>query len=104
MALGLQEAVQRANEILEELYPNRELKHVLLEEIERSGPPGDGNWEVTLGFTRPGTVASAAGPGALGGLGLPTKSNRVYKRIRIDAETGGFEGMTDRDLEEIGRS
>ena len=98
MALGLQEAVQRATEILGELYPNQELKHVLLEEIERSGPPGDEHWEVTLGFTRPGTIAS------IGNLGAVPTTGRAYKRIRLDAKTGEFEGMTDRQLEEAGRS
>ncbi len=99
MALGLQEAVQRATEILEELYPNQELQHVLLEEIERSGPPTDEDWEVTLGFTRLGSVASLGG---LGAMGRPLKGDRVYKRIRLNAETGAFEGMTDRELEESG--
>lgn len=93
MALNLQEAVQRATEMLGELYPNQELRHVLLEEIERGGPTG-AYWEVTLGFVPPGTLI----------LGSPQRSNRVYKRIRLDAETGEFEGMTDRQLEEIGRS
>lgn len=100
MALGLQEAVQRATEILEELYPDQELKHVLLEEIKRSGPTNT-YWDVTLGFTRPGTLASVGG---LSALGPPPKSSRAYKRIRLDAETGAFEGMTDRELEESGRS
>lgn len=100
MALGLQEAVQRATEILGDLYPDQELKHVLLEEIERSGPPGDEDWEVTLGFTRPGSVTSVGG---LGAMGRPLKSDRAYKRIRLDAQTGAFESMTDRELEEIGR-
>ena len=93
MALELREAVQRATEILEELYPNQELRHVLLEEVQRSGP-ANMNWDITLGFTRPGTVV----------LGAPSRNNRVYKRIRLDAETGRFEGMTDRELEEVGRS
>lgn len=95
MALGLQEAVQRATEILEELYPNQELKHVLLEEIELSV---NGTWYVTVGFARPGTLASA---GVLAG---PSSANRVYKEIRINAQTGEFEGMKDRLLEESLRS
>jgi hypothetical protein len=94
MALGLQEAVQRATEILEELYPNQELRHVLLEEIELSK---NGTWYVTLGFTRPGTLASA-------GVLAPSSANRVYKEIRINAQTGEFEGMKDRLLEESLRS
>jgi hypothetical protein len=92
--LGLQDAVQRAQEILEEeLYPNQELKHLLLEEIER-GPTN--TWNVTLGFTRPGTI----GANIAQALAQPT-SNRVYKRIRIDAKTGDFKGMTDRMLQEL---
>lgn len=91
-SIGLQEAVQRANEILEELYPDQELKHVLLEEIELGR---GGTWYVTLGFTRPGATAFN-----IGSLAPPPPSGRAYKRIKINAETGEFEGMTDRLLEE----
>lgn len=90
--LGLQEAVQRATEILEELYPDQELRHVLLEEIELERT---GSWYVTLGFTRPGS-----GLGGLANLAPPPPSARTYKRIEIDAETGEFKGMKDRLLEE----
>jgi hypothetical protein len=95
-SLGLQEAVQRATEILEELYPDQELKHVLLEEIELGR---GGTWYVTLGFTHPGSVGYG-----LAGLGPPPPSGRAYKTIKINAETGEFEGMTDRLLEESVRS
>jgi hypothetical protein len=91
--LTIQEAVQRATEILKELYPDQELRHLLLEEIER-GPAG--TWNVTLGFTRPGTLAAGMA------TAVPQPGNRVYKRIRIDAETGEFQGMTDRLLQEVG--
>jgi hypothetical protein len=94
-SLGLQEAVQRANEVLEELYPDQELKHVLLEEIELGR---SGTWYVTLGFTRPGTTFN------LTSFAPPPPSGRAYKRIKINAETGEFEGMTDRLLEESVRS
>ena len=92
-SIGLQEAIQRAMEILEELYPDQELKHVLLEEIESSR---SGTWHVTLGFTRPGTPTM--------GLGLPPTTSRTFKQIKINAETGAFEGMKDRLLEESLRS
>jgi hypothetical protein len=93
--LGLQEAVRRAREILTELYPDEELKHVLLEEIERDR---SGTWYVTLGFARPGTLAGLAG--------LPSASSaqRAYKQIKINAKTGEFQGMRDRLLEETLRS
>lgn len=86
--------------MLGELYPDQELKHVLLEEIELDG---DDTWFVTLGFTRPGTLQSMGGIGGLG-LAQPTSSNRVYKEIKINAGTGAFEGMKDRLLEETLRS
>lgn len=97
-SIGLQEAIQRAMEILGELYPDQELKHVLLEEIELDS---SGTWYVTLGFTRPGTLQ---GMGIGVGLAQPSTANRVYKEIRINAETGAFEGMKDRLLEESLRS
>jgi hypothetical protein len=91
--LTLQEAIQRAYEILTELYPEQELSDVLLEEIER-GPAS--TWNVTLGFRRPTPL------GGIGTMTIGEPRNRLYKRIRIDARTGEFKGMTDRRLEEVG--
>ena len=92
--LTVKEAVQRATDILKDLYEGQELKYLLLEEIEKGA---GGTWYVTLGFTRPGTI----GVNMVGGVASPP-SNRLYKRIKINAETGEFQGMTDRLLEEVG--
>jgi hypothetical protein len=96
MALGLQEAVERATEVLRELYPNESLNQLLLEEIERGGP-ADRYWNVTLGFARPGSLAGMTT------VVTSSPQSRAYKRIRINAETGAFEGMTDRLLQESTR-
>jgi hypothetical protein len=98
MALGLQEAVERATEILRELYPNESLNQLLLEEIERVRSEKGYYWNVTLGFARPGTMGSLTTA-----VTASPPRDRAYKRIRINEETGEFEGMTDRLLEESAR-
>lgn len=91
--LDAKEAVRRATEIIEDLYSGRKLEGLLLEEVIYT--PSN-FWEVTLGFTRPGRTMSTGG---LSGV-IPTERPRAYKRIRINAKTGEFGGMTDRNLED----
>lgn len=83
--IDVKEAVRIATKVLRDLYENVELEDLLLEEVERSG----NSWYVTLGFTRPGRGTP------LGALMVP---QRTYKRIRIDADTGEFQGMEIRQL------
>lgn len=84
--IGLKEAVRRAYQVMGELYEGSELRDLLLEEIDRSGS----YWEVTMGFRRPGMDTP------LGTILAPP--GRAYKRLRINAETGEFDGMEIRQL------
>lgn len=95
--VGLQEAVRKAEEIIRELYPEDVLRDLLLEEIELSREDLQDVWLVTLGFTRPAQTTVAA---SVAGLVPNLPAVRAYKRIKIDAETGAFKGMTDRQLDE----
>lgn len=83
--LSAKEAVQRAIQEVRDLFEGTTLQNLLLEEVERSGS----TWLVTLSFTRPG-----------GGAGLQSVlgTAREYKRVRIDARSGSFEGMEIRTL------
>ena len=85
--VDLKEAVRIATDVIRDVYHNVEFKDLLLEEIERS----DGTWLVTIGFTRrvpDESFASLAGR---------PPWQRVYKRIKIDAQTGKFLGMEIRE-------
>lgn len=84
--IGLREAVRQAYGVMGDLYENTPLTDLLLEEVERSGR----YWLVTMGFRRPGMGTP------LGAVLAPP--GRAYKRLRINAETGEFEGMEIRQL------
>lgn len=101
-----QEAVRRATEEIEQLYPESTLRDLLLEEIELEDSPMnvDPNdlgsikrpaWLVTMGFTRPTPRVDRP----IQALTLPPRE-RAYKRVKIDSETGAFRGMSDRLLDE----
>jgi hypothetical protein len=84
--IGVKEAVQIAAEITRDLYSDYELRNLLLEEVEQEGD----TWLVTMGFTRP-----FQGSTPIGALAVP---QRAYKRIKVDAKSGEFLGMEDRQL------
>lgn len=88
--LSAKEAVQRAIQQIQDLYEGTPVGDLLLEEVERSGS----NWLVTISFVRP--AGRGAGIGA--GIGAIMGTAREYKRVRIDASTGDFEGMEIRTL------
>lgn len=85
--IGVKEAVRIATSALRDLYEDVEIEYLLLEEVERSGD----SWNVTLGFARP-----FQDDDLLPGL---VPSQRAYKRIKIDANTGKFLGMEIRELQ-----
>ncbi|MGI8910877.1 MAG: hypothetical protein ACR2JR_10050 [Rubrobacteraceae bacterium] len=85
--IGVKEAVRIATSALRDLYEDVEIEDLLLEEVERSGD----SWNVTLGFARP-----FHGDELLPGL---VPSQRAYKRIKIDTNTGEFLGMEIRELQ-----
>ncbi len=83
--IGVKEAVQRAIQTVQDLYEDTPLGDLLLEEVELAGR----NWLVTLSFTRPGrgmAIGTIMGP------------SRAFKRVKIDASTGEFQGMEIREL------
>jgi len=91
--LDLRSAVEHAYAaIQQDLYPDKELPDLLLEEVMLR----PNYWEVTLGFTDPHVPQSA---GALSGLTGQPKP-RVYKRVLIDVNTAGVEGMLDGRIDE----
>lgn len=89
--ISMGEAVEAAFSQLESLFPNVQLRDLLLEEVLLSGYRGQDEWEVTLGFTRPYSTETG---GSLSNV-LPQTKLRSYKRFLIDAKTGEVHGMLD---------
>jgi hypothetical protein len=87
----MRQAVDIAFDAIRNLYADRSLEDLLLEEVLLRGMSGRDEWEVTLGFARP---YSAERSGALSNV-LPQAKPRAYKRFLIDADTGEVQGMLD---------
>lgn len=80
--VGIKEAVSAANQFVNEVYSNT-FPDLMLEEITRSDD--DKYWLITLGFTRESTYRTPLH--AAMGTALKERE-RVYKTVKVDAETG----------------
>lgn len=89
--IDVKQAVQSAESYVRSLFPESELRHLRLEEVDRS--EDDSRWNITLGWIEP---AVAAG-GILFSAGMRTLP-RVYKLFEIDTETGEVTSMKIRDV------
>jgi hypothetical protein len=89
--IDVKQAVQAAESYARALFPESELRHLRLEEVDRSE---DGNrWHITLGWVEP----AVSGSGIVFSAGAQ-KLPRVYKLFEIDAETGEVTSMKIRDV------
>jgi hypothetical protein len=87
--VDIKQAVTVANDFISHLYPEP-LPDLALEEVQRS--EDDKYWLITLGFSQIKPTASALQ--ALAG----SQKGRVYKVIKIDAESGEPVSMLIREL------
>lgn len=85
MSIEMHEAMDKAREVIEDVYKDEKLSDVEVEEVEWDMT----HWLITVGFTRPKTRTT------LGGLSIPM---RVLKRVKIDRHMGVFEGMVNAPL------
>lgn len=91
--LTVKQAAQRAESFVRDLYQEKELDSLRLEEIDRAD---DGTWRITLGWVEP----RVARPGGLAPMfsshieALP----RVYKVVEVDNESGEVKAMKIRDV------
>jgi hypothetical protein len=90
--LTVKEAVQVAESWVRDLYPEAEIRHLRLEEVEFSD---DACWRITLGWAEPAvrqnSLTAALQPDV---YALP----RVYKTLDVDAETGAVKSMKIREV------
>lgn len=90
--LTVKEAAQTAESWVRDLYPEAELRHLRLEEVEFSD---DGCWRITLGWAEP-----AVGQNSLTAMLQPDvyALQRVYKTLEVDAESGTVKSMKIREV------
>jgi hypothetical protein len=89
--IDVKQAVKSAESYARDLFSERDLRHLRLEEVELSD---DGRqWKVTLGWVEP----AVAKPGLMIN-GAVHKLPRVYKLFEVDAETGAVSSMKIRNL------
>jgi hypothetical protein len=90
--LTVKEAVQAAEKWVRDLYPEGDIRHLRLEEVEFSD---DGHWRITLGWAesaiRQNNLTAALQPDV---YALP----RVYKTLEVDAESGEVKSMKIREV------
>lgn len=83
--ITVKSAVATAIDYVKDLYEGKNLRDLLLEEVEFS----DNHWIITVGFSLPEIKEETA---SLSSLVIPNKTSRMlsrhYKVVNIDAETG----------------
>jgi hypothetical protein len=89
--VSIQQAVTIANDFISHLYPSP-LLDLTLEEVQRS--EDDKYWLITLGFFRNKPISNL---NTLQNL-VGNQTERVYKVIKIDAESGNPISMQIRSL------
>jgi len=91
--VDVKQAVKSAESYARELFGEKELRHLRLEEVELSD---DGQqWRITLGWVE----RSVTQPGLIFQNGTVQKLPRVYKVFEVDAESGKVNTMKIRDVE-----
>lgn len=93
--LAMKEIVDTAIQFLHQLYDQKELRNVMLEELEHSEE--DSLWLITLGFDAPYYDNSVAF-NLSQALQKSPSSQRVYKTIQIDDQTGEAVAMKIRKV------
>ena len=88
--VDVKEAVKNASAFIGELYAGKSLADLDLEEVERS--EDDKYWFITLGYLRPQQTTSALQ------MAITRPWERVYKVVKIDAESGKPLSMLIRKL------
>ncbi|CAD5204134.1 hypothetical protein [Pseudomonas sp. FEN] len=94
MSIKIKEAVQIAIDNVIELFSVQDISNVLLEEVARDS---NENYLITVGFERPNLNKGRAALGA--GIAALMATQRAYKVVCIDKESGDALWIKDRMLE-----
>jgi len=94
--ITVKDAIKAAQDWAREIYPEKDLKHLRLEEVEFSEDTRA--WNITLGWLEPAIRSNGF---ALAGInGQIQKLPRVYKTFKVDAENGTVRAMKIREVDE----
>lgn len=88
--MDVKEAVGAAKRYIQELFADEGITNIGLEEVEFDEPTGE--WQVTIGFSRPWDKL-----GGLAGLASYPNQLRSYKVVRISDETGKIISVKNRE-------
>jgi len=91
------EAVKAAKQYITDLYSGEGITRTRLEELNYDR--GRGCWLVTVGFAYLGGSDTGSSRAVAPSLARAVYGDRVYKLVRVDAESGEVIGMTDRMLD-----
>lgn len=94
MMIDIKQAVSIAVDFVQKMYSSEKIFDILLEEVEL--PEDEQYWFVTIGFNRQPELP-AHPLDALTPL-RPSEFVRVYKKVRIDAESGDVTFMKNGTL------
>jgi hypothetical protein len=94
--LNPKEAVERAEEHLRLFFPPDETKHFRVEAVEL--PESGSEWRITFGWEESG-YRTVGGSALAMGRATIERIPRVYKKVRIAADSGEFKGMDPLDLD-----
>lgn len=94
--LSPKEAVEKAEEHLRVFYPADETKHFRVEAVEI--PETAPEWRVTFGWAESGYERVGGNVLAMGKATIE-RIPRVYKKVRISADSGEFKGIDPMDFD-----
>jgi uncharacterized protein YdeI (YjbR/CyaY-like superfamily) len=91
--MDVKEAIAAAKKYVNEVYAEEQVTNLGLEEVEHI--PADGNWMVTLAFSRPWNTPRTRAQEVLENLGAVSSLKRSYKVITV-ADDGTVLSMKNR--------
>jgi len=94
MSIKIKEAVKMAINNIVELFSVQDISNVLLEEVARDS---NENYLITVGLERP--TLNGGGAALAAGIAALMATQRVYKVVCIDKESGDALWIKDRMLE-----
>jgi hypothetical protein len=94
MSISIKEAVANALQEINELFSHQIISGVLLEEVDRNNRE---DFLITIGFNRPSTNRTVSA--VIAGFGAGVLTERIYKVVCVNKESGSVESIKDRVLE-----
>ncbi|MFD1253854.1 hypothetical protein DEVEQU_01682 [Devosia equisanguinis] len=88
--ISVKEAIRRAKDFVHETFDEEDIVNVGLEEVKFDDQVG--NWEITIGFSRPWDNETSIVPS------LSRQHRRAFKIVTIDGTTGEPKAIMQREI------